>query len=104
MSRKFYIVDGIFTVKEVPYVNRKVDSGKQQDDLVSLAKMLQKMLKGEQETFTSKDLNMSIDFDKLIEELGTNDQVDYSKFRNILRTELEKHRNEADFDRFDWQN
>lgn len=28
---------------------------------------------------------------------------DYEGLRNILTTELEKHENEPDFDKFDWQ-
>lgn len=65
--------------------------------------MLDKMLKGEQETVTSKDLKIPIDFDKLMKELSSDDQPNYDKFRNILNTELEKYRNEADFEKFDWQ-
>lgn len=32
-----------------------------------------------------------------------NDQPDYEAFRNILKTELEKHKNEPNYHKFDWQ-
>lgn len=31
------------------------------------------------------------------------DQPDYEAFRNLLRTELEKHKDEPNYDKFDWQ-
>lgn len=31
------------------------------------------------------------------------DRPDYEAFRNLLRKELEKHRNEPNYDKFDWQ-
>lgn len=37
------------------------------------------------------------------DKLVSGNQIDYDEFRNILKTELEKHRNEPDYDKFDWQ-
>lgn len=31
------------------------------------------------------------------------EEPDYDDLRNILMTELEKHRNELNYDKFDWQ-
>lgn len=31
------------------------------------------------------------------------DRLDYEAFRNLFRTELEKHKNGSNDDKFDWQ-
>lgn len=64
---------------------------------------LEKLLTGDQETESRGSLQTLIDFDKLIKHLASNNLPDYDTFRNVLNTELDKHRNEPDFDKFDWQ-
>lgn len=83
------------------YATRK---GSPQRDLKRLAQSLVELIEGFQFFNFIDDTTAMIAFLNLAEQtMQSTDQPDYDAFRNILFTELEKHKNEADFDKFDWQ-
>lgn len=50
------------------------------------------------------DCNETLEeFEQKVQNLKS-DQIDYEELRRILRTELEKHKNEPNYEKFDWQN
>lgn len=112
VSKKFRIVDGIFTVEALVYNNKTLNTGSQLDDLIQLALTLEELLvesyhQLRKESSALRDVDTLFCFDEMFEhlktKLETDKQPDYDTFRNILKFELEKYINEPDFDRFEWQ-
>lgn len=80
-----------------------MSSGSQQNDLIQLAEMLEELSISNQESDATGSVKTLINFKKLIEHLRTKNPPDYEIMRNLFQMELDKHKNESDFDKFDWQ-
>lgn len=76
--------------------------GSARSDLEELGQTLRYILKGWQYPDSNEGADAVKKFRDMIKRLDFL-QPDYDALRNILKTELEKHQNKTNFDKFDWQ-
>lgn len=104
LSKKYKIIGKTIQLVEIPFNRRGDYVGSPQLDLLQFARMLEKLLKGDQDSDSFEGAETLTEFKNLARSLNSKEpDYDANEFRNILQTELEKHRNESDYDKFDWQ-
>lgn len=104
VSKKYQIVGRSFVLEEIPFNFRANYFGSPKMDLLNLVKMLKDLLMGDDSSEYFEAADTLIEFSNMANNL-TSSRPDYDSnaFRNILKTELEKHINQSDFDTFEWQ-
>lgn len=95
MAKEYEMIGQIVSFKKLPftYGPRRLQSPR--SDIKDLAITLNGLSNKNCRETLLKFSQMSKD--------SIHDQPDYEAFRNVLRTELEKHKDEPNYDKFDWQ-
>lgn len=104
MSKKYQIVGKSIVLEEIPFNFRANYVGSPKFDLLQLARMLQSLLMGDDSSQYFEAAETLTEFLNMANNL-TSSQPDYdaNAFRNILETELNKHINESDYGKFEWE-